>query len=212
MKKDFVSSEVKKSINDNGYRPERLGGIIRKAIGTLIEKIRKFKLPEKPVPVFDFAAYNEMVKTNNALRKITVEIETIDKKNAHKHNKINECQESRYQNFRVTLIKEIADLQLLKEGKQNELDRIVKKAGYKNVSKFMTAFEKSALRPCPSVICPSSSTCSRILKAQHSGEKLPTEKESVLSKLKSYQAEAKTAARKDPEKQKKKETDRIFIV
>ena len=51
MKKDFVSSEVKKSIKDDGYRPERLGKIIRKAISTLIEKIRKFKLPEKPVPV-----------------------------------------------------------------------------------------------------------------------------------------------------------------
>ena len=161
MKKDFVSSEVKKSIKDDGYRPERLGKIIRKAISTLIEKIRKFKLPEKPVPVFDFAAYNEMVKTNNALRKITAEIETIDKKTAHKHNKINECQGPRYQKFKVTLIKEIADLQLLKEGKQKELDRIVKKAGYKNVSKFMTAFEKSC----------------RLLeeyKAQHPGEKMPT--------------------------------------
>ena len=58
----------------------------------------------------------------------------------------------------------------------------------------MTAFEKSC----------------RLLeeyKAQHPGEELPTEKESVLSKLKSYQAEAKTAAQKDPEKQKKKETE-----
>ena len=195
MKKDFVSLEVKKSINDDGYRPDRLGEIIRKAIGTLIERIRKFKLPEKPVPVFDFAAYNEMVKTNNALRKITAEIETIDKKTAHKHNKINECLGPRYQKFKVTLIKEIADLQLLKEGKQKELDRIVKKAGYKDVSKFMTAFEKSC----------------RLLeeyKAQHPGEELPTEKESVLSKLKFYQAEAKTATRKDPEKQKKKETER----
>ena len=195
MKKDFVSSEVKKSIKDDGYRPERLGKIIRKAISTLIEKIRKFKLPEKTVPVFDFAAYNEMVKTNNALRKITAEIETIDKKTAHKHNKINECQGPRYQKFKVTLIKEIADLQLLREGKQKELDRIVKKAGYKDVSKFMTAFEKSC----------------RLLegyKAQHPGEELPTEKESVLSKLKSYQAEAKNTARKNPEKQKKKETER----
>lgn len=86
-------------------------------------------------------------------------------------------------------------MQLLKEGKQKELDRIVKKAGYMNVSKFMTAFEKSC----------------RLLeeyKAQHPGEKMPTEKESVLSKLKSYQAEAKTTARKNPEKQKKKETER----
>ena len=84
---------------------------------------------------------------------------------------------------------------IVSKEKQDELDRIVKNSGYKNVSKFMTAFEKSC----------------RLLeeyKAQHTGEELPTEKESVLSKLKSYQAEAKTAARKDPEKQKKKETER----
>ncbi len=36
----------------------------------------------------------------------------------------------------------------------------------------------------------------------------PVEKESVISKLKSYQAEAETTARKDKEKQKKKETVR----
>ena len=62
---------------------------------------------------------------------------------------------------------------IVRKEKQDELDRIVKKAGYKNVSKFMTAFEKSC----------------RLLeeyKAQHPGEELPTEKESVLSKLKSY--------------------------
>ncbi len=31
---------------------------------------------------------------------------------------------------------------IVSKEKQDELDRIVKKAGYKNVSKFMTAFEK----------------------------------------------------------------------
>jgi len=195
MKKDFVSLEVKKSINDDGYRPDRLGEIIRKAIGTLIERIRKFKLPKKPVPLFDFAAYIEMVKTNNALRKIMAEIATIEKKIKHKQDKIAECQGIKYRNFKIMLNKEIAELLIVRKEKQDELDRIVKKAGYKNVSKFMTAFEKSC----------------RLLeeyKAQHPGEELPTEKESVLSKLKSYQAEAKTAARKDPAKQKKKETER----
>ncbi len=39
--------------------------------------------------------------------------------------------------------KEIAELLIVRKEKQDELDRIVKKAGYKNVSKFMTAFEKS---------------------------------------------------------------------
>ena len=136
-----------------------------------------------------------MVKTNNALRKIVAEIAAIDKKIKHKQDKIAECQGIKYRNFKITLNKEIAELLIVRKEKQDELDRIVKKAGYKNVSKFMTAFEKSC----------------RLLeeyKAQHPGEKMPTEKESVLSKLKSYQAEAKTTARKNPEKQKKKETER----
>ena len=119
----------------------------------------------------------------------------IDKKIKHKQDKIAECQGIKYRNFKIVLNKEIAELLIVRKEKQDELDRIVKKAGYKNVSKFMTAFEKSC----------------RLLeeyRAIHPGEEQPTEKESVLSKLKSYQAEAKTAARKDPEKQKKKETER----
>lgn len=56
--------------------------------------------------------------------------------------KINECHGIGYQNFKVTLIKEIADLLFVRKEKQNEPDRIVKKAEYKNVSKFMIAFEK----------------------------------------------------------------------
>ena len=99
MKKDFVSSEVKKSIKVDGYHPDRLGEIIRKAIGTLIEKIGKFKLPEKS------------------------------------------C---------------------------------------KHLEEY---------------------------KAQNPDEEHPTDKESVISKLKSYQAETKTTARKDSKKQKKKETE-----
>lgn len=106
---------MKKSFNDDGYRPNRLGEIIRKAIGTLIERIRKFKLPEKPVPIFDFAAYNEMVKTNNALRKIMAEIATIDKKIKHKQDKIAEYQGIKYINFKITLNKEIAELLIVRK-------------------------------------------------------------------------------------------------
>ncbi|MCR5119676.1 MAG: MobA/MobL family protein [Lachnospiraceae bacterium] len=195
LKKDFISSEVKKSIKDNGNKPERLGEIIRKAIGSLVEKIRNFKFPEKPAPLFDFAAYNEMVKVNNALRKVIAEIAAIDKKIKHKQNKISESPGFRYRSFRITLNKEIAELLILRKEKQDELDRIVKKAGYKDVNKFMIAFEKSC----------------RLLEkyqAEHPDEQQPVEKESVLSKLKSYQAEAKTTVRKDPGKQKKKETER----
>jgi len=86
---------------------------------------------------------------------------------------------------------------IVSKEKQDELDRIVKKAGYKNVSKFMTAFEKSC----------------RLLEeymAIHPGEEQPTEKESVLSKLKSYQAEAKPLLEKiRKNKRKKKRNDRI---
>lgn len=195
MKKDMISSEVKASIKVSGNNPGKLGGIIRKAIEKLLDRIRALRLPEKPVPVFDFAAYNEMVKINAQLKRILSENADIDKKIEHKQKKISECPGIMYRNFRIKVNKEIAHLLVVRGEKQSEIDKIVKHAGYKNVSKFMTAFEKSC----------------RLLEeyqAEHPEEKRPGEKESVISKLKSYQKEAKTTARSNPEKQKKKDVER----
>ena len=91
--------------------------------------------------------------------------------------------------------KEIAHLLVIRGDKQHEIEVVVKRAGYKNVSKFMTAFEKSC----------------RLLEeyqAEHPEEKRPGEKESVISKLKSYQKEAKITPRSNPEKQKKMDAER----
>ena len=192
MKKEMISSEVKESIKECGNQPERLRAIIKKAIMSLIERIRSIKLPEKPTPQFDYASYNEMVRTYNALKKIKADIAKIDKRIEHKYQKIDECKGIRYRRFKATLDKEIAQLLIEKENKQNELSREIRKAGYKNVSKFMSAYEKSC----------------RLLEtyqAEHPEEKKP--KESVLKQLRQYQEEAKITNNKELEKHKKHEME-----
>lgn len=48
-----------------------------------------------------------------------------------------------YQNIKVKLIKELGELLLQRRAKQDRLTEIVREAGYKDVSKFKKAFEKS---------------------------------------------------------------------
>lgn len=195
MKKDMISSEVKASIKSSGRNPEKLAGIILKAISSLLDRIKSIKLPEKPAPVFDFEAYNEMVKINEQLNRKLSEIDDIDKKVEHKNKKYKESSGIAYQNFKIKLIKEMAHLSVVREDKQRELNEIVKGAGYKSVSKFKTAYEKSC----------------RLLEeyqAAHPDEKHPKEKESVISKLKTYQKAAKTTAKSNSEKHRKKDIER----
>ena len=194
MKKEMISSEVKESIKEFGNQPERLRAIIKKAIMSLIDRIRSIKLPEKPTPQFDFASYNEMVRTYNALKKIKADIAKIDKRIEHKYTKIDECRGIRYNRFKATLDKEIAQLLIEKENKQNELSREVRKAGYKNVSKFMSAYEKSC-------------RLLEIYQAEYPEKKEPKEKESVLKQLRQYQEEARIKDMKDIEKHKKHEME-----
>lgn len=45
MRKELVSSEIKESIKANGFMPELLGKILKKAVDALKSKIKNFKLP-----------------------------------------------------------------------------------------------------------------------------------------------------------------------
>lgn len=60
MRKELVSSEIKESIKANGFMPELLGKILKKAVETLKSRIKSFMLPEKKIPVFDFENYNKL--------------------------------------------------------------------------------------------------------------------------------------------------------
>jgi len=192
MRKEFVSTEIRKSIETNGSKPELLGEIIKKAIAKLLEKVRAIKLPEKKIPTFDFDNYNKMVQVNEKLKKVRSEIKKIDSKIEHKQQKQKECVGLRYQKFKVTLVKEISELLIQRSSKQEELSQIVRSAGYKDVSKFMKAFEKA---------------CKLLedYQAQHSDEIQEPERESVLAKLKSYDEAAKNQPRKTSAKNRGKE-------
>ena len=191
MKKELVSSEIKESIKANGFMPELLGKILKKAVDALKSKIKNFKLPEKKIPVFDFENYNKMVKVNKKLQKIIADIKVIDSKVEHKLQKSNECQGIKYIKFKITLLKEIGELNVQRGEKTSELSKIVRDAGYKDVNQFMKAFEKS---------------CRLLEEYQKASEdKIQDdlkEKESVLSKLKAYEEEAKHRPSKSKSKHK----------
>lgn len=191
MRKELVSSEIKESIKANGFMPELLGKILKKAVDALKSKIKNFKLPEKKIPVFDFENYNKLVKVNKKLQKIIADIKVIDSKVEHKLQKSDECQGIKYRKFKITLLKEIGELNVQRGEKTSELSKIVRDAGYKDVNQFMKAFEKS---------------CRLLEEYQKASEDKtqddPKEKESVLSKLKAYEEEAKNRPSKSKSKHK----------
>ena len=110
MKKEMVSSEIEESIKANGFMPELLGKILKKAVDVLKSKIKSFKITEKKIPSFDFESYNRMVEVNRKLQKILADITVIDSKVEHKIQKSDECRGIKYRKFKITLLKEIGEL------------------------------------------------------------------------------------------------------
>ena len=195
MKKEFISDKIAKSIKANGNKPELLGKILKKAVEILLQKIKSIKLPEKKILEFDFESYNKMVKVNAQLKKVKSDIKKIDAKIEHKQQKADECKGIRYRKFHITLIKEIGELLVQRSVKQEELSKIVIAAGYKDVSKFMKAFEKSCrLLEEYKVAYPE-----KFMNDSDKG------KESIREKLKVYEEEAKSQSRNAIQRQKKKE-------
>ena len=191
MKKEMVSSEIEESIKANGFMPELLGKILKKAVDVLKSKIKSFKITEKKIPSFDFESYNRMVEVNRKLQKILADITVIESKVEHKIQKSDECRGIKYRKFKITLLKEIGELNVQRGEKTRELSKIVRDAGYKDVNQFMKAFEKS---------------CRLLEEYQKVSEDKtqddPKERESVLSKLKAYEEEAKHRPIKSKSKRK----------
>ena len=133
--------------------------------------------------------------TSTQLKKVKSDIKKIDAKIEHKQQKADECKGIRYRKFHITLIKEIGELLVQRSAKQEELSKIVTAAGYKDVSKFMKAFEKSCrLLEEYKVAYPEKFT-----------EGSEQGKESVRAKLKAYEEEAKSQSRKNTAKKHSKE-------
>lgn len=133
-----------------------------------------FKAPKKIIPTFDFDEYNKMVDVNSRLQAVMAAIRKIDSKIEHKQELQKKYRGSQYQNFKVKLIKELGELLLQRRAKQDRLTEIVREAGYKDVSKFLKAFEKS---------------CE--LLEEYQEQTATMKKESVVKKLRANVEEAK---------------------
>ena len=137
------------------------------------------------------SAYYEVMnkRTKNArvcfLCEYNEDIKKIDSKIEHKFQKSEECQGVRYRKFKITLLKEIGELNVQRGDKTSELSKIVRAAGYKDVNQFMKTFEKS---------CKLLEEYQKVTDEKQ--RENPQEKESVLSKLKAYEEEAKNKPHK----------------
>lgn len=108
------------------------------------------------------------------LQAIMVAIRKIDSKIEHKQELQKKYRGPQYQKFKVKLIKELGELLLQRRAKQDRLTEIVREAGYKDVSKFSKAFEKSCK-----------------LLEEYQAQAATMKKESVVKKLRANVEEAK---------------------
>jgi len=90
----------------------------------------------------------------------------------------------------VKLIKELGELLLQRRAKQDRLTEIVREAGYKDVSKFKKAFEKS---------------CE--LLEEYQAQTATLKKESVLKQLRANVEDAKLKPHKKKDLEKNKDDD-----
>lgn len=117
-------------------------------------------------------------------------IRKIDSKIEHKQELQKKYRGPQYQNFKVKLIKELGELLLQRRAKQDRLTEIVREAGYKDVSKFKKAFEKS---------------CE--LLEEYQAQTATLKKESVLKQLRANVEDAKLKPHKKKDLEKNKDDD-----
>lgn len=180
VKKEEIDDKIVSSIRKFGNRPEKLGTILKQAIAILKDKINLNRFKEKTEIKVDLKEWNSMQRTYKKLVDIKKQIIYFDEKIEYKQKRISELPAIGYKKFKITLIKEEAELIVKRQSKSQELGEIIKNAGYKNVSSFMKAYEKA-----------------RKTVEEYSSNSETDKKESVVAKLKSYEAEAKTGKKEN---------------
>lgn len=192
MKKDNISTEVKKSIQQYGEKPGLLSQIIVKAVKVLRDKIQLFIEPQKTELKVDMQVFQEMQLLRRSLWNIQKNIRKIDEQIQMKQKRLDELT-GLSGSFRMkekkALMNSISNLINERTKQSMLLKEKVTNAGYRNVDSFMRAFHKSEMM------------VAAYLRAENSEsnrgknfQKAPDERQSVLKKLHQYDEEAKRSS------------------
>lgn len=171
-----IRKPVVESVRRDGFHPERLEDILKRAVAVLVRMIKIMGKQMKEVPSFDEETYRrmcavnqELIRQNEVIRKARFRMERAlaisDELNKPIH-----IMTGRKKRERVLM--ELASAKYEYDTAIEKPDEIVKRAGYRNVAAFTRAFKKA---------------CALIESEQQQNG----QKESIIAKLHQYEREAK---------------------
>ncbi len=197
VKNEQVSEIIRKSISENGRKPEMLSDILRKAIAFLNRIVHAMEAPKKPVLKVNLEEFHELENIKAALDGIRSDIIRIEKRIIAKQDYIAKL---RMPWKKLKANKELAKLLVERSNLKDQLEREVRTAGYPNVQKFMKTYNGSV-----AAIQQYKKELAAYRKAVDLGEiKDPDMKRSLIARLKELQTEGKNKA-SVPKKSRDKE-------
>lgn len=175
VKKDCIQNPIHESIKKTGFHPDLLSAILQVAIRTLLDLIRTIPKKVHKEPVFNAEVFRRMqgvrkdlLHQNQMIAAARRRCERAQVFSAEASKPANIFK----RNMKTKAAKELSASLLEYEKAIAEPDKIVKRAGYKNVAAFTRAYEKS---------------CKLLESIRHK----EGDKRSALAKLEQYETAAK---------------------
>lgn len=182
IKDQNIREPINESVQKNGFRPDMLAEILRNAIEVLARLIRRIPVLRSNAPAFDEKTFlqmrrvmEELNQQNQIIERQRLLVDKALKKMEELHKPKNIFKKKQ----KEQALKDFANAQFNFDNAQQELNRIVKRAGYRDEAAFNKAYKK---------------VCRVIEEGQKSGMKEPGKRESVIAKLHQYDMEAKSRA------------------
>lgn len=185
VKAEMIQNPVRESIRKEGFRPDLLRKILKAAIQVLVSLIRKMPEIVTHEPKVDIEVFQEMQKVSEQLvqqnKRIAVARKRLERAQ-FRNDELSRPVNILKRKEKMAALKTLADAVFIYDEAIAEPDRIVRKAGYRNVAAFTKAYRKAR----ELVIAQN--------KLQH--EERDSLKESVLKKLSQLNSAAKSTPQK----------------
>ncbi|MFC2326450.1 MAG: hypothetical protein ACFNL1_04055, partial [Prevotella histicola] len=174
VKKDCIQKPIQESIEKTGFHPDLLSAILQATIRVLLDLIRTIPKKVHKEPAFNAKAFRRMqgirkdlLHQNQVIAAARRRCERAQAFSAEASKPINIFK----RNMKTKAAKELSASLLEYEKAIAEPDKIVKRAGYKNVAAFTKAYAKSC-------------------KLLESMKRTELQKESIIASLRKYEKEA----------------------
>ena len=143
VKKQEITTQVSKSIADNGRKSGMFHIFVEKATRHLQTVIEKWRLPPKPVLKVDMIEFRKMQDTKEKLEKQIAAIRNLEQYEIpHLKEELEEVKGLFRGKERKSLESRIANAQERLSSMKTHLNTIVNNSGYKSVQGFMQVYKK----------------------------------------------------------------------